>query len=102
MIVPPNASASSTASVDFPLAVGPAMTRTGGRAGASPLVTRPLVTSPSGEVGGRSMTMVLTLIAGACARQTFPYLADAVAGAIGTSGKPSWLAHNACDLVFDA
>jgi hypothetical protein len=29
-MVPPNASASSIASADLPLAVGPAMTRTGG------------------------------------------------------------------------
>ena len=48
------------------------------------------------------MTMVLTLIAGGYARQTFRSLADAVAGAIGTSGEPTWLADDACDLVFDA
>src|SRR5438128_1797539 len=102
MIVPPDASASSSASADLPLAVGPAMTRTGGTrtegcAGASPLVT-----GPSGEVGGRAMTMVLTLIAGIRARQTFRSLADTVAGTIGTSGEPTWLADDACDLVFDA
>src|SRR5438552_9573690 len=48
------------------------------------------------------MTMVLILIAGGYARQTFRSLADAVAGAIGTSGEPTWLADDACDLVFDA
>jgi phosphoserine phosphatase len=72
----------------------------GGRtigAGASPLVTR-----STGAVGGRSMTMVLTLIAGVGRRQTLPHLADAVAGAVGISGQPTWLADDACDLVFDA
>jgi len=48
------------------------------------------------------MTMVLTLIAGASARQIFPQLADEVARAIGVSGQPTWLADDACDLVFDA
>jgi phosphoserine phosphatase len=48
------------------------------------------------------MTMVLTLIAGARARQIVPRLADEVAGAIGISGRPTWLADDACDLVFDA
>jgi len=48
------------------------------------------------------MTMVLTLIAGARARQIFSQLADEVAGAIGISGQTTWLAGDACDLVFDA
>jgi phosphoserine phosphatase len=47
------------------------------------------------------MAMVLTLIAGAGGRQILPHLVDAVAGAIGISGAPIWLAHDACDLVFD-
>jgi phosphoserine phosphatase len=48
------------------------------------------------------MTMVLTLIAGARARQIFSQLADLVARAIGISGQPTWLADEACDLFFDA
>ena len=48
------------------------------------------------------MTMVLTLIAGARARQTLLELADAVARAVGIPGEPVWLAGDACDLVFDA
>jgi phosphoserine phosphatase len=47
------------------------------------------------------MTMVLTLIAGAGGRQTLPSLADAVAGALGITGEPTWLADDACELVFD-
>jgi phosphoserine phosphatase len=48
------------------------------------------------------MTMVLTLIAGAYGRQNLPRLADTVAGAIGITGEPTWLADDACDLVLDA
>ncbi|MBV8507668.1 MAG: phosphoserine phosphatase SerB [Alphaproteobacteria bacterium] len=48
------------------------------------------------------MTMVLTLIAGARGRQTLPHLASAVAGAAGITGKPTWLADDACDFVLDA
>jgi len=48
------------------------------------------------------MTMVLTLIAGVRSRQTLPHLADAVAGAVGISGEPTWLADDACDLALDA
>jgi len=47
------------------------------------------------------MTMVLTLIAGASGRQTLPHLADTVAGAVGITGEPTWLADDACDLAFD-
>jgi phosphoserine phosphatase len=46
--------------------------------------------------------MVLTLIAGASGRQNFSHLAGAVAGAIGITGEPTWLADDACDLVLDA
>jgi phosphoserine phosphatase len=45
--------------------------------------------------------MVLTLIAAARGRQNLPHLADAVAGAAGITGEPSWLADDACDLVLD-
>jgi phosphoserine phosphatase len=48
------------------------------------------------------MTMVLTLIAAARGRQNLPHLADAVAGAAGITGEPSWLADDACDLVLHA
>jgi phosphoserine phosphatase len=48
------------------------------------------------------MTMVLTLIAGVRGRQTLPHLASAVAGVVGISGEPSWLADDACDLVLAA
>ncbi len=48
------------------------------------------------------MTMVLTLIAAAGARQALVALAEAVASAIGLRGEPAWLADDACDLVFDA
>jgi phosphoserine phosphatase len=48
------------------------------------------------------MTMVLTLIAGARGRQTLPHVANAVAGAAGIPGEPTWLADDACDLMFDA
>jgi len=47
------------------------------------------------------MTMVLTLIAGPSGRQTLPHLADTVAGAVGITGEPTWLADDACDLAFD-
>jgi phosphoserine phosphatase len=45
--------------------------------------------------------MVLTLIAAARGQQDLPHLADAVAGAAGITGEPSWLADDACDLVLD-
>src|SRR5690348_7398883 len=48
------------------------------------------------------MMMVLTLIAGAGGRQTLPHVANAVAGAAGIPGEPTWLADDACDLMFDA
>ncbi len=48
------------------------------------------------------MTMVLTLIAGGRGRQTLPRLAGAAAAAAGITGEPTWLADDACDLVFDA
>jgi phosphoserine phosphatase len=48
------------------------------------------------------MTMVLTLIAGSSSRQTLPRLAGAIAGAVGISRRPTWLADEACDLFFDA
>lgn len=48
------------------------------------------------------MTMVLTLIAGASARQNLPPLAGAVADAVGITTEPIWLADDACDLVLDA
>ena len=48
------------------------------------------------------MTMVLTLIAGASARQNLPPLADAVADAVDITTEPTWLADDACDLVLDA
>jgi phosphoserine phosphatase len=47
------------------------------------------------------MTMVLTLIAGAGGRQTLRNLAEAVAGAVGITEEPTWLADDACELVFD-
>ncbi len=47
------------------------------------------------------MTMILTLIAGSRGQETLPHLADAVAGVLGISGEPTWLADNACDLVLD-
>lgn len=61
-----------------------------------------LVARRTAGVGGRSMTMVLTLIAGTRGRQNLPRLASAVASAAGVSGEPSWLADDACDLVIDA
>ena len=48
------------------------------------------------------MTMVLTLIAGARGRQSLLHLASAVAGLVGISGGPTWLADDACDFVLDA
>jgi len=48
------------------------------------------------------MTMVLTLIAGAGGRQNLPHVAGGVADTAGITGKPTWLADDACDLVLDA
>ena len=48
------------------------------------------------------MTMILTLIAGARGRQSLLHLASAVAGVVGISGGPTWLADDACDFVLDA
>ncbi len=48
------------------------------------------------------MTMILSLIAGMRGQETLPHLADRVAGVLGISGEPTWLADDACDLVLDA
>src|SRR5215469_173768 len=99
MTAPPKASASSSASADLPLAVGPAMTRTDAASGcAGSLVVR----AWSG-VGRLLMAMVLTLIAGARGRSSLPSLARAIAATLGIGSEPNWLAPGeACDFALDA
>src|SRR5712671_3462232 len=84
----------------------PARRRTGDdedrRRTATPHASR-LVTGTTGGVGRGSMSMVLTLIAGAHGASGLPGLVAAIADAVGIPAEPVWLAPGeACDLVFDA
>lgn len=83
----------------------PARRRTGDgedrRRTATPGATR-LVTGTVGGVGRGPMNMVLTLIAGAHGASRLPRLVAVIAGALGITAEPVWLAPGeACDLVFD-
>jgi phosphoserine phosphatase len=66
------------------------------------ICARRLVASMPSGVGGRSMRMVLTLIAGVAGRSSLPRIASGIAEALGSVGQPVWLApEEACDLVLE-
>src|SRR5579862_2750435 len=119
MIVPPRATANSSASADLPLAVGPATRMTGDKADflRSSRVRRcarnDSKKTPSlreaqrrrnlgtrlGRRGGSSVNLVMTLIAGPGGARTLPDLVATLAAALPLVGEPDWLAPGAaCDL----
>src|SRR5712691_1074459 len=112
MIVPRSTAASSSASTDLPLAVGPAIRMTGDKAGSprSPRLLRyarndskktPSLRGakrrsnlgvPLGRRGGFELSLVMTVIAGPGAESVLPSLVDRLAASLPLAGAPDWLA----------
>src|SRR5437899_2169694 len=85
MIVPSNDAANSSASADLPLAVGPAMTMTGG----------------SDKEGVSRLADIMTLIAGPDGAGALPGVVDALDRTLPLAASPDWLALNiACDVAL--